>query len=92
MTDEQLIKRMRYETGSKVNYHIQAADRIEQLLKETELLTKEVKLLEIGFDAAQAKLAKAAETLQEIEADFCQTDVALKYAIRTALAELEKNQ
>ena len=37
----------------------------------------------------EAKLTKTVETLREIEVDFCQTDVALKYAIHTVLAELE---
>ena len=40
MTDEELIKRMRYETGSKVNYHEQAADRIEALSAKLKVLEK----------------------------------------------------
>lgn len=72
------------------------ADRIEALTAERDTAREyagEVRIREkVAEDArieAEAKLAKAVETLREIEVDFCQTDVALKYAIHTVLAELE---
>jgi hypothetical protein len=64
MTDEELIETLRGRNG--FGWTEDAADRIEQLVKETELLTKEVKLLEIGFDAVQAKLTKAVNVIKHI--------------------------
>ena len=101
MTDQELIEYLKLQGLDK---DIAAADRIEELVKETELLTKEVKLLEIGFDAAQAKLARAIDALREIagrhipsqpatdggdEIDWCHRQYAsLRGIARKVLAEL----
>lgn len=102
MTDQELIELLRNEDGERqyireAKIVLQAerslsAVRIEELVKETELLTKEVKLLEIGFDAARAKLTKAVEALREIKAGIVTYSISIgeiEYDIRRTLAELE---
>ena len=97
MTDEELIKELRKGNHCESTYDVDkddAADRIEELVKETELLTKEVKLLEIGFDAVQAKLAKTVDVIKHIiniapEGDDDEWHITLDDA-STMLAELEK--
>ena len=101
MTD--LIKRLREADSYNKKYyaldplHQEAADRIEQLNERLTAATDDAKEAEAYAEQLEAKLAecearlgKAVEMLREIEVDFCQTDVALKYAIHTVLAELEK--
>ena len=102
MTD--LIKRLQYlsrvtkdydqEHMTSADYEMiptvtkQAVDRIEELEKKCSAYARADQLFVEDINELEAKLAKAVETLQEIEADFCQTDAALKYAIHTVLAEL----
>jgi len=80
MNDEVLCNALRYEKWDE------AADRIEALLNLNEAL---VELM----DDRDAKLAKAVEALRLIEAD-CEADyppshLAIKYAARATLAEIE---
>ena len=97
MTDRELIKQLRcFDSLSDVP-NPAAADRIEQLNERLTAATDDAKEAEAYAEQLEAKLAecearlgKAVEALREIEVDFCQTDVALKYAIHTVLAELEK--
>ena len=74
---------------------VEQADRIAELVKEIEVLHKEVRLLEIGFDASQAKLAKAVEEMQwalPILKRCLQhpNDIGSLDDFRTVLAKLEK--
>ncbi len=97
MTDEELVKRLRAvewsvngqpcaEGNVDETCAHEAADRIEALINLNEAL---VELM----DDRDAKLAKAVEALRLIEAD-CEADyppshLAIKYAARATLAEIE---
>lgn len=102
MTDEELIKRMRYETGSNRNYHDHAADRIEQLVEENkslagaqESLVETLRKSGCKRKEAEAKLAKAVAALRDVVSAKGLTDPteygydAIKRA-RAVLEELEK--
>ena len=67
----------------------ETADRIEELVKELNISRMASVVMDNTVEELESKLTKAVETLREIEVDFCQTDLALKYAIHTVLAELE---
>ena len=76
---------------------VEQADRIAELEKERDHAWKMVAEADARLGQSlggnlldKRKLAKAVDALREIEADFCQTDAALKYAIHTVLAKLEK--
>ena len=87
MTDEELVKALRdFADDGYADLSVAAADRIEALLNLNEAL------VELMDDRA-AKMAKAVEGLRLIEAD-CEADyppshLAIKYAARSTLAEIE---
>jgi len=95
MTDEELIKELRY-FDSYSDVPDAAADRIEQLVKELDLSNELGKALEEDAGQLRAKLAKAVDVIKVIlftaHADDHESWYDALDDASTLLAELEKTE